>query len=138
MCAVGMLFICIGLSVQAQSKGEIVNLSAFFHAGDKDATPAIRKAIAYCKKVKASKLVLPANTYECWPDEAQEKYIGGGKRVEDMSKSFEKIAKRYNCLFVNGYTAPGIDINTMTPDGLHLDAVASRKMIEPAVALMIK
>ena len=70
--------------------------------------------------------------------EVQEKYKGGGERIKAMSTIFEKIAQRNHCLFVNGYTTPGLDINTMTPDGLHLDAVASRKLIEPVVALITK
>jgi acyl-CoA thioesterase-1 len=70
--------------------------------------------------------------------EATEKYKGGGKRVKAMSKAFKKVAKRNNCLFVNGYKTPGLDIETMTADGLHLDAAGSRKLIEPVVALMVK
>jgi acyl-CoA thioesterase I len=70
--------------------------------------------------------------------EEQEKYKGGGKRVKKMSKTFKKVAKRNHCLFVNGYKTPGLDINTMTADGLHLDAAASKKLIEPVVRLMTK
>lgn len=70
--------------------------------------------------------------------EAQEKYKGGNKRVKRMSKAFKKVAKRNHCLFVNGFKTPGLDINTMTADGLHLDAIASRKIIEPVVALMLR
>ncbi|WP_207429759.1 GDSL-type esterase/lipase family protein [Pedobacter sp. SYSU D00535] len=69
--------------------------------------------------------------------EATEKYAGGDERVRRMSKTFKKVAKRNDCLFVNGYKTPGLNINTMTADGLHLDPVASRKLIEPVVALMI-
>ncbi len=67
-----------------------------------------------------------------------EKYKDGGKRVEKMSKAFKKAAKHNGCLFINGFKIPGLDINTMTADGLHLDAMASRKLIEPVVALMVK
>lgn len=70
--------------------------------------------------------------------EATEKYAGGGERVKNMSNEFKVVAKRNNCLFVNGYNTPGLDINTMTADGLHLDAAGSRKLIEPVVALMVK
>lgn len=70
--------------------------------------------------------------------EAQAKYVGGNERVEKMSKAFKKVAKRNGCLFVNGYKTPGLDINTMTADGLHLDAVASGKLIERVMALMVK
>lgn len=67
-----------------------------------------------------------------------EKYKGGDKRVKKMSKAFKKVARKNNCLFVNGYKTPGLDINTMTNDGLHLDATASKKLIEPVLALLLK
>jgi acyl-CoA thioesterase I len=70
--------------------------------------------------------------------EAQEKYRGGDKRVKKMSKAFKKVARRNDCFFVNGYKTPGLDINTMTPDGLHLDAVASKKLIAPVVKRILK
>ena len=70
--------------------------------------------------------------------EAQEKYSGGGKRVEKMSEAFKKVANRNKCLFVNGFKTPGLNINTMTPDGLHLDAVASKELIEPVLQLLIR
>lgn len=86
---------------------------------------------------KAKIIIISPPPYGSKTD-TQEKYIGGNKRVEAMSKSFEKIAKKNGCLFVNGHNIPGIDMDTMSADGLHLDAVASRKLIEPVVALMIK
>jgi lysophospholipase L1-like esterase len=67
---------------------------------------------------------------------AMEKYAGGDKRVKDMSKTFKKVARRNNCLFVNGYKTPGLDINSMTEDGLHLDAEGSKKLIQPVVKLV--
>jgi len=70
--------------------------------------------------------------------EATEKYAGGGERVKRMSSEFKKVAEQNNCLFVNGFETPGLDINTMTADGLHLNAVGSRKLIAPVVALMVK
>ena len=70
--------------------------------------------------------------------EATEKYAGGGQRVKAMSETFQQVAQRQNCLFVNGYTTPGLDIETMTTDGLHLDASSSRKLIESIVSLLVK
>ncbi|MEI6946441.1 GDSL-type esterase/lipase family protein [Paraflavisolibacter sp. H34] len=70
--------------------------------------------------------------------EATEKYKGGGKRVKAMSKSFRKVAKRNGCLFVNGYKTPGLDMETMSPDGLHPDAVGSKKLAEPVVKLITR
>ncbi|MEZ0540906.1 GDSL-type esterase/lipase family protein [Fibrella arboris] len=70
--------------------------------------------------------------------EATAKYAGGSQRVKAMSKAFKKVARQHGCLFVDGFRTPGLDIETMTADGLHLDATASRKLIEPVVALMVK
>lgn len=67
-----------------------------------------------------------------------EKYLGGAERVKRMSKAFKKVAKRNDCFFVNGFKTPGLDINVMTSDGLHLDATASKKLIEPVVKLIKK
>ena len=70
--------------------------------------------------------------------EATEKYAGGSQRVRAMAETFKEVAKRYDCLFVNGQETPDLDIESMTTDGLHLDATGSRKLIEPVVALMLK
>ncbi|WP_169788184.1 SGNH/GDSL hydrolase family protein [Rufibacter tibetensis] len=70
--------------------------------------------------------------------EVLEKYKGGDKRVKKMSKSFKKVAKRNGCLFVNGYKTPGLNIEAMTEDGLHLDVAGSKHLIEPVVALIAK
>jgi acyl-CoA thioesterase-1 len=66
------------------------------------------------------------------------KYKDGDKRVKKMSRSFKKVAKRNDCLFINGYKTPGLDINAMTPDGLHLDAAGSKKLIGPVLELLTK
>lgn len=70
--------------------------------------------------------------------EAQAKYTGGNKRVEKMSKAFKKVAKRNDCYYVNGFKTPGLDINSMTADGLHLNAEASKKLVYPVVTIMAK
>jgi acyl-CoA thioesterase-1 len=70
--------------------------------------------------------------------EALAKYQGGGQRVSNMSESFKKVAQRTRCLFVNGYKTPGLDINAMTADGLHLDATASRLLIAPVLSSMAR
>ena len=64
------------------------------------------------------------------------KYAGGNKRVQAMSKAFRQVAKRNQCLFVDGFHTPGLNIETMTADGLHLDAAGSQKLIAPVAALM--
>lgn len=70
--------------------------------------------------------------------EVTEKYKGGDQRVKAMSQAFEKIAKNNGCLFVNGYETPGLNMETMSDDGLHLDALGSGKLIEPVLNLMSK
>ncbi|WP_198172755.1 SGNH/GDSL hydrolase family protein [Hymenobacter ginkgonis] len=70
--------------------------------------------------------------------EALPKYAGGSKRVQAMSKAFQQVAKRNQCLFVDGFHTPGLSIETMTADGLHLDAAGSRKLIEPVLTLLVR
>lgn len=70
--------------------------------------------------------------------EAMEKYVGGNQRMKTLNEAFQKLAKKDGCIFVSGYTTPGLDVETMTADGLHLDATGSRKLIEPAVTAMVK
>lgn len=69
---------------------------------------------------------------------ALEKYKGGDARVKKMSKSFKRMAKRNHCFFINGYKTPGLDIETMTADGLHLDAIASAKLVVPVLKVIQK
>lgn len=95
------------------------------------------KTCSYPSISKAWIIIIAPPPYGTKAEET-EKYKGGGQRVEAMSKAFKAIAKRTGCLFINGYRTPGLDINSMTTDGLHLDATASRKLIEPVVALMLK
>lgn len=70
--------------------------------------------------------------------EAQAKYTGGNERVRHMSNTFKQVAKRTGCRFVNGYKTPGLDINAMTADGLHLDAAGSKQLILPVLAILPK
>lgn len=70
--------------------------------------------------------------------EATEKYVGGNQRMKTLNEAFQKLAKKDGCIFVSGYNTPGLNVETMTADGLHLDATGSRKLIEPAVTAMIK
>jgi len=95
------------------------------------------KGCGYSTINKATIIIISPTPYGS-KAETTEKYAGGNKRVVAMSKAFEKIAKRNGCLFVNGYKTPGLNIETMTADGLHLDSTASHKLIEPVVQLMVK
>jgi len=95
------------------------------------------KTCKYSSINKAAIIIISPPPYGTKATET-EKYKGGGQRVEAMSKAFKIVAKKAGCLFVDGYNTPGLDINTMTADGLHLDAIASRKLIEPVVAVILK
>jgi acyl-CoA thioesterase-1 len=55
-----------------------------------------------------------------------------------MANAFQKVAHRTHSLFVNGYKTPGLDINTLTADGLHLDDTASRLLVAPVLAIMAR
>lgn len=96
--------------------------------------------IKTCKYVtiNKAKIVIISPTPYGSKAESTEKYKGGSARVQAMSEAFKKIARQNHCIFVNGLQIPGLDIETQTPDGLHLDATASRKLIEVVVATMLK
>lgn len=98
------------------------------------------KKIRECnyKSINQAKIIIISSPPYGSKAEAMEKYKNGGKRVERMSKTFKKIARKNHCIFVNGYKTPGLNIETMTADGLHLDATGSRKLIEPVVKEMLK
>lgn len=87
--------------------------------------------------INHAKIVIISPTPYGSKAEGTEKYAGGSARVKAMSVAFEKIAKKYHCLFVNGLEIKGLDIETQTADGLHLDATASRRLIEPVVNAML-
>jgi len=70
--------------------------------------------------------------------EATEKYAGGNQRMKTLNEAFQKLAKKDGCIFISGYTTPGLDVEAMTLDGLHLNAIGSRKLIEPVVTAMVK
>lgn len=93
------------------------------------------KGCPYITVAKAKIVVISPTPYGT-KAAATEKYKGGDRRVKAMSKSFQKTAKRNGCLFVNGYTIPGLNVETMTADGLHLDAAGSKKVTESVVARM--
>ena len=58
--------------------------------------------------------------------------------MKALNDTFKTLAKKTGCLYISGYTTPGLDMETMSADGLHMDAIGSRKLIEPVVAAMIK
>ena len=65
-----------------------------------------------------------------------EKYAGGNERVEAMSKEFNEVARRNDCIFIDGYKTIGSSIETVTTDGLHLDAAGSKALIEPVLDII--
>lgn len=67
---------------------------------------------------------------------ATEKYAGGDRRVKQMRRGFKKVARRNNCIFIDGYKTIGDNIETLTTDGLHLDAAGSKMLIEPVLAVI--
>jgi acyl-CoA thioesterase I len=88
------------------------------------------------RSIKNARIIIISPTPYGTKAEATEKYAGGGKRVQEMAETFKAVAQKNDCLFVNGNTIPGLDIDTMTADGLHLDSVAAKKLMEPVVELI--
>ncbi|GAA4728536.1 GDSL-type esterase/lipase family protein [Flavisolibacter ginsenosidimutans] len=118
-----------GKAVFADRQGEVPqNLERLIQKIKSSSCPAINNA----------KIIVISPTPYGTKAEATEKYKGGNKRVKKMSKTFKKIAKRNGCLFVNGFKTRGLNVETMTADGLHLDAEGSKLLIEPVLSLMMK
>jgi acyl-CoA thioesterase I len=94
------------------------------------------KSSQYTSVNKAKIVIISPPPYG-FKAEVQEKYRGGGKRVKKMSKAFKRVAKRNHCFFIDGFKTPGLNIETMSGDGLHLNAEGSEKLIEPLVKLLL-
>ena len=86
--------------------------------------------------IRAARIILISPPPYGKKGEANPKYTGGNKRVKKMSKAFARVARRNDCLFVNGYKTEGLNMDKMSADGIHLDAQASRKLIEPVLDLI--
>jgi len=118
-----------GKAVYAARQAEIPgNLEKLIHKIKDCPNPVISKA----------KIILISPPPYGSKAESTEKYAGGNARMKALNDTFKTLAKKTGCLYISGYTIPGMDMETMSADGLHMDAVASRKLIEPVVALMIK
>ena len=95
------------------------------------------KSSVYPSIAKAKIIIISPPPYGTKADTIA-KYKDGERRVEKMSETFSKVANANGCFFVDGFRTPGLDMNTMTPDGLHLDSIASRKLIIPVIAIIQK
>ena len=86
--AVIILISLMTIKVMGQTKTKEVNLATFHQQeiNNKDATPAVRKALEYCRKVHASRLVIPKGTYEFWPSQATEQYLFTSNNDEGLKR----------------------------------------------------
>ena len=87
------LFVLVVLAASAASCSndpKIVYLADYLQEGqaEKDAMPAIREALAVCREMNASRLVLPEGTLRIWPDQAYEKY----QFISNNTESLKRIA----------------------------------------------
>lgn len=114
-------------AVFADRQAEVpTNLEQLIHRIQRSKYPVISRA----------KVIIISPPPQGAKAEATAKYRGGSQRVEHMSSSFRQVAQRTQCLFVDGYHTPGLDVETMTADGVHLDAAGSQKLIAPVVTLL--
>jgi hypothetical protein len=68
-----LFFAAVG-SARASATVTIAEFGA--HADDgRDATPAVKRALAHCMKVGATSLIFEAGRYDFWPDQAGEHYL---------------------------------------------------------------
>jgi lysophospholipase L1-like esterase len=64
----------------------------------------------------------------------EKKYQGGSKRVKRITKDFNKLAKTYNCSFVNVYKALKPVFNDYSKDGVHLEEEGQKDIATLVVA----
>jgi len=88
--------------------------------------------------INKAKILIVSPTPYGTKAESTEKYRGGGMRVKAMAKSFKTIAKQKKCLFVDGYKTPGLNMENMSSDGLHMDAIGSAKLAQTIIAVLKK
>jgi len=109
-----ILTIFLSLAKVTGQTGKEVNLASFLQKDSKDATSAVRSAIAYCLNTHATKLVIPKGKYEFWPDQAIEQYMftsnndEGLKRIVfllDGMNNFEVDAQGAEFIF-HGFVSP--------------------------------
>jgi hypothetical protein len=82
--------------------------------GGQDATPAVRKALAYIRQHPASRLIFPRGRYDFFPDLASEKYIyttnndDGQKRIAFLLEGLAglEIDGQGSDFFFHGYINP--------------------------------
>ena len=82
----------------------------------KDATDAVRNAVAYCHANHVSKIIFPKGRYDFWPDHASEKYIftsnndASLKRIVFLLDNFKnlEIDGQGSSFIFHGYVSPFI------------------------------
>ncbi|WP_339918176.1 sialate O-acetylesterase [Yeosuana marina] len=67
-----------------------------------------------------------------------EKYQGGLKRVKRIARNFKKVAKTYDCDFVNVYKALKDVFNRYTKDGVHLEKEGQKAIANLVLAQLAK
>lgn len=89
------------------------------------------------KSLNRAKIVIKSPTPYGIKSQSQSKYSGGNDRVKEMNAKFRKIAKKYHCIFVDTFTPLYNDIETLSNDGLHLNAEGQKKIAD-LIAIGIK
>jgi lysophospholipase L1-like esterase len=67
-----------------------------------------------------------------------EKYQGGSKRVKRITRNFKKLAKKYECDFVNVYRALKPVFNNCTKDGVHLNEEGQKEIAALVAAQLVE
>jgi hypothetical protein len=70
-----------------EKANKIINAEDYGLRTDKDAVPALRKALEACIEQNATKLIIPKGIYKCLPDKATEKYV----RVSNNDNGMKRI-----------------------------------------------
>ena len=112
-----LLLVVSGFISYGQSS-KAINIADFGAVGNsmKDATDAVRNAVAYCNANHVSKIIFPKGRYDFWPDHASEKYIftsnndASLKRIVFLLDNFKnlEIDGQGSSFIFHGYVSPFI------------------------------
>lgn len=121
-CIVLSIFCFLGKDIAAQINSHTINIENFGtkrNTGE-DATLAVKKALVFAKKNKATKLIFPKGRYDFYPDQAVERYIftsnndEGLKRIIFLLSGFNgfEIDGSGSQFVFHGYVSPFIIENS--------------------------
>lgn len=75
-----------------------------------------------------SKIILATPPPIATDEKLEPKYYGGRMRLEKLLPSYQSIAKKYDCIYLNTYNLLLKDFDSLNKDGIHLNEEGYRRI----------